>query len=70
MRTRTCDWYDTKMGQTLYGVQVHVDGKWMHVMDNQGPKFFVSSSERDVYRAKLRRQKPNLSPATPQTEKP
>lgn len=55
-RYRRHDFYDTKRGVSVYGVDARVrPGKWMHLAENGKPVLFDAPEDRDAKLKELRK---------------
>lgn len=57
MRTRACDYVNTKTWKPVFGIEIFAFGKWMRCAEDGKPLLFNSKAKREAKRAELRKQK-------------
>jgi hypothetical protein len=67
MRTKICDWYDTKNRKLLgYGLEVfqpsknYIKGEWQYLALNGRPGIFKTAEARDALRKQLQKARVEL----------
>lgn len=57
MRTRDYDWFDSVNFTNHYSFQVHHEGVWKNIAEDEKPCIFSTTEERDAKRAEYRKKK-------------
>lgn len=57
MRTRPYNYFDTSTKTVWYGIQVHINGKWLRVSEDGKPLLFKTAIARDTKQDEIRRIK-------------
>jgi len=53
-KLRPAAWFNTQTHQAVYGIEIHTDGQWIPIGDENGFFMFDTEEERDTAMAEQR----------------